>query len=698
MKKTQLSLIQAKANKHQKLNSAVKNINNVEEKVVLMQGKRILAGCLALLMLVGLVPSTASAAAATSIQTVISPIYDEVSAKGFDENGLAVVGKFFSTGDGNGVIKSGVINKEGAYVVPIGAYDYIEDYSDGLASVDKGFIDVKGNLVIAYPHRVDNGFANGFCIIMGENGSWGVINRAGKVIIPCEYNNIVGNFSAGNVVGVKISPDQSSVAYYILSESGTATEVDGIGNTVISSECSQTGAIVFAAGTSPLEPNSTGYVDAEGKQIIPFIYGDLQKTDFSWGGDYLGTSAPNFDNNYLIASKGDKEALLDLKRNIVLDFKYQIILSYNNGLAYVESDGKIGCIDAKGNIVLPFEYDGVSNSKIDNHYLLLKKNYEFGYADLKGNLLVPAIYNLAYELMDDNYFSDKSSNDSPRFVVENDERQWGCVDIKGNVVVPFEYQKMWPFEGGLAAVQKDDKWGFVNTSGKLVIKTTYDDVRDCKTSGLNYVKKGDKWGFIDVNGTQITPFEYDDAFFADSSVNIPSGFIDGLAWVCKDGKYGVIKYTGSSTPIATPTADSIIAKVTNSPVLVDGKTVAFEAYNISGNNYFKLRDIAKAITGSKKQFEIGFDSSANAISITTGKAYTSVGTELKLSDNPSDKSAVVTNSKILINGKDTKLTAYNIGGSNYFKLRDLAAAVDFGVTWDTASSTIGIDTSSGNTK
>ena len=38
---------------------------------------------------------------------------------------------------------------------------------------------------------------------------------------------------------------------------------------------------------------------------------------------------------------------------------------------------------------------------------------------------------------------------------------------------------------------------------------------------------------------------------------------------------------------------------------------------------------------------------------------------------------------------------YNIGGHNYFKLRDIAALVDFGVEWDQTSSTIQIDTTHG---
>ena len=37
--------------------------------------------------------------------------------------------------------------------------------------------------------------------------------------------------------------------------------------------------------------------------------------------------------------------------------------------------------------------------------------------------------------------------------------------------------------------------------------------------------------------------------------------------------------------------------------------------------------------------------------------------------------------------------AYNIGGNNYFKLRDIGQAMNFGVDWDSTKRTIAIDTS-----
>ena len=136
----------------------------------------------------------------------------------------------------------------------------------------------------------------------------------------------------------------------------------------------------------------------------------------------------------------------------------------------------------------------------------------------------------------------------------------------------------------------------------------------------------------------------------------------------------------------------LTAVPTSSSVIVDGKTVAFDAYNVEGNNYFKLRDLAYVLSGTDKQFAVAWDSANNAISLTSGMEYTPVGGEMTAGAS-GNKTAVLTTSKIYLNGDEAQFTAYNIAGNNYFKLRDIGGAFDFGVTWDGAKNTIVIDTS-----
>ena len=139
-------------------------------------------------------------------------------------------------------------------------------------------------------------------------------------------------------------------------------------------------------------------------------------------------------------------------------------------------------------------------------------------------------------------------------------------------------------------------------------------------------------------------------------------------------------------------AANLVAKPTASTVLVNGKNISFDAYNINDNNYFKLRDLAYVLSGTETQFEVGWDGAANAISLTSGEPYTPVGGEMA-SKGSANKTPTPTSSKIYLDGKEVKFTAYNIDNNNYFKLRDIGLTFNFGVTWDGAKNTIVIDTS-----
>lgn len=134
---------------------------------------------------------------------------------------------------------------------------------------------------------------------------------------------------------------------------------------------------------------------------------------------------------------------------------------------------------------------------------------------------------------------------------------------------------------------------------------------------------------------------------------------------------------------------------TSSSVIINGTRVPFEAYTIENRTYFKLRDLAMALNSSQKQFEVSWDGSRNAINLLTGQPYTVSSGELTLSASASNKNAALSTAKVYINGTEATLTAYVIEGRTYFKLRDLGAAINFGVTWDGAANSIGIDTASG---
>ena len=69
--------------------------------------------------------------------------------------------------------------------------------------------------------------------------------------------------------------------------------------------------------------------------------------------------------------------------------------------------------------------------------------------------------------------------------------------------------------------------------------------------------------------------------------------------------------TGSEMKVSG-TKDIKDAVASNSSILIDGVKAALKAYNINGNNYFKLRDLGNALG-----FNVGWDNASQTISITS---------------------------------------------------------------------------------
>ena len=67
-------------------------------------------------------------------------------------------------------------------------------------------------------------------------------------------------------------------------------------------------------------------------------------------------------------------------------------------------------------------------------------------------------------------------------------------------------------EEALARVQIGDQWGYINPTGKFVIKPHFDDVRSF-SEGLASVKNGGKYGFINPTGEVVIKPQFDDARF-----------------------------------------------------------------------------------------------------------------------------------------------------------------------------------------
>ena len=580
-----------------------------------------------------------------------------------------------------------------------------------------GFIDLSGNTIIPLIYDdTDTRFSEGLAWFK-KDGKYGYIDIVGTVVVPFIYEGASWFYYDG---------------YANVKQGDKEGLIDKAGNVVIPFIYDHVESFYNGVARARKD-GKEGFIDKAGNVVVPFMY-DLIQT--------------YYDRGFIAVKKDEKWGVIDNAGNVLIPIIYEQI---NIGIGFVEGlipackDGKWGYIDNTGNIVLPFKYNSPVVHFEEGLHIEREGDFreggKLGAIDKFGNVVIPYIYDSLSEFSEElAAASVVYGYDSMGFSLS----KYGFIDKSGNVVISLNYDYVHGFQEGLACVIKDGKYGYVDKAGNIVVLFNYDDARDFR-EGLAEVKKDGKWGYIDKGGSVVIPFIYDDV----------NNFYGGFACIGQDGKYGLIDKFGNviiplnwdmnaigfhgdffsfgedgkfgfadqSGKIVIPMTynfinlndkyprDSVLAGVddkfcilkktaaptaipTSSAVLVNGKNIAFDAYSINDNNYFKLRDLAYALNGTEKQFEVGYDGEKNVITITGGYLYTSVGGEMK-SKGSGEKAPILTKSKILLDGNEMNFTAYNIDGNNYFKLRDIGQALDFYVGWDEANNTIVIDTSKG---
>lgn len=143
--------------------------------------------------------------------------------------------------------------------------------------------------------------------------------------------------------------------------------------------------------------------------------------------------------------------------------------------------------------------------------------------------------------------------------------------------------------------------------------------------------------------------------------------------------------------IAFKNLGSLRGVPTTAKLFVDGTLVSLEAYNIDGHNFFKLRDVAAALSGTAGQFNVDWNAQTRQVSLLTKLVYEPVGGELQAgAGTAQDVTASVF--PVYADGAKARLTAYLIHDNNFVMLRDLLRLLNVSVTWDAAANTVSIDT------
>ena len=268
---------------------------------------------------------------------------------------------------------------------------------------------------------------------------------------------------------------------------------------------------------------------------------------------------PQFDNVALdfsegmacvMIQRGQMHTYINTKGKPAFDKQFLNPRPFVNSVAAVENDEhKYGFMSVDGTVIIPTEYADVSN--FSEGYAVVSVDatgaghYRMSYIDQKGKLMgAPRFFSATP--FSEGFVTIKLKDGNWQVLNKNFTATSGLLP----------YEDIREFHEGLARVRIGERYGFIDTTGKLVIAMSNDWCSERFSEGLCLIKRGGKFGYMDMQGRTVIPcqFTYAEDFScsrAIASTSEPdenSGMItrrgiinhDGQ-WVVEEGKFDWIE-------------------------------------------------------------------------------------------------------------------------------------------------------------
>jgi len=229
-------------------------------------------------------------------------------------------------------------------------------------------------------------------------------------------------------------------------------------------------------------------------------YGLLSRTG-SFVVEPLWDQVQPFSESRAAVCLGEKWAYIDEEGNFITDYIYRDCGSFHNGRAKVRERSYFGYIDLDGDLACSAQWTQAGDFGNDMAFVTLSK-------DGKSKSYVIDKVGTPIVTLDGGM---EGSRYSEKFAAVRRGSEYSFWNIYRTNAFKLTFENARNFSTGLAAVQLQGQWGYINTRGVVVIEPQFDAALDFQNNRAPVRDASGKWGYIDRTGDLIIPCLYDEA-------------------------------------------------------------------------------------------------------------------------------------------------------------------------------------------
>jgi hypothetical protein len=246
-------------------------------------------------------------------------------------------------------------------------------------------------------------------------------------------------------------------------------------------------------------------------------------------------SASSFYTELAIVEVGKNQAVIDKTGNYIIPpGKYSFPQSASNDQIFANryivagKNGRYGLVDRKGKILVPMKYEYVS--AINKEYALVANGQGFSWSKIDDPRFGLVRISDGKEILSPKYYKIVFNATKALMTVIVNNSTYCLMNMSGKTIASYSF--IGEFSDNRALVDKNNKYGAVDESGKLIIPLKYDWIGNFY-NGTATFDLNNKYGLIDKNGNILVKPQFEDGSI------YPNGYAafknkDSLFWYVYD--------------------------------------------------------------------------------------------------------------------------------------------------------------------
>lgn len=241
---------------------------------------------------------------------------------------------------------------------------------------------------------------------------------------------------------------------------------------------------------------------------------------------FLAMLSCNNNSGFQLKSNSKVDKVELEKKRILLrhQLKFNMLMTFSEGLSIFSTDTTLGAIDTSGKIMFAFssaKIESISPYQFGSALMIFKDTLKhYSYDDAHDHVVfIDKTGKIIFDATENGYINATAFNEFGYSVVKDKtSKKYGVINQFFKTVLPAQFDEIDVIDANRFKISKNDKYGIINSTNKTLVDFVFGRMEAFTADKKMFCFKDNNWGIYDSTGKLLHKFDCDELIYTEGLV------------------------------------------------------------------------------------------------------------------------------------------------------------------------------------